>query len=154
MNRAILLLNLTVLVVSFVLALSSSNSQIGILRSAEAAANPSWSPRRGPRDDSGAALGYLRVVQSLETIVPPQERERLSGSQMLAIRNAMERYRAAVSTGVVDGLATESKGAELLATYAAIGKAARGEVENELATYFDDRNLVFRLTAEIIRNCR
>ena len=152
MNRMILLLNLVVLVVSFALALSSTNSQIGILRSTSEAANAPRIPRRGAGDRSDAAIRYLRVVQSLENVAPAEVLDALTVDQLLSIRAAMFLYRNAVARGVLEGLGSDSGGRALLADYASIGKEARREIERELASHFDDTNVVWRLTAEIIRN--
>ena len=75
MNRLILVLNVIVLVVTFVLALSATNSQIGLTRSASEIANYPRAARSTAWATPGASLAYLRVVQSLAGTAPRSSRK-------------------------------------------------------------------------------
>ena len=103
MNRMILWLNLGVLVASLFLALSTADSQIGILNSTSEAANAPRLSRRAFRDES--AVAYLRVVQALENAATKSVLDALTVDQLFAIRTAMIRYQSVVSGGVLRGLA-------------------------------------------------
>ena len=69
MNRTVLGLNVVVLLVNFVLSLSATDSNIGILQSASRAAGFS-SPRSTGVVSNELSTAYLRVGQSLESVLP------------------------------------------------------------------------------------
>jgi len=94
-NRVVLLLNTVILVVTFLLAYSSSSSQIGLL---EASVRSSGGTQRiGVRSHDDVA--FLRLVQSLGNRI-----QKLTRAQLRAVREAMLLYRQATSAAVSDAL--------------------------------------------------
>jgi len=151
MNRVILLLNVVVLVVTFVLALSATDSQIGLLRSASEAANLRVSHRAS---QGGSALPYLRVVQSLESITPPgSSQDVFEAEKLRAVYDAMRLYQDLIDRGVAGVLARSDRGQVLLSAYEELGRSARQELEMALSPHFDDATFVRRLATEIIKTC-
>ena len=142
MHRTILLLNVTVLVVTFVLALSATESQIGLLRSTSGIANRvTW---RGGGPHRADSLAYLRIVQSLQGVGPAGQP--LSTEQLQAIHEALDRYRRVVDGGVGRILLGEDDTEQPRRPFDVLGKQAREEVEYLLAATFQDPALVSRLT--------
>ena len=150
MNRVVLILNALILITSFVLALSATDSQIGLLRSASAAQG--GFVRRPARIDVGPA--YLRVVQSLKNFMPPTMVASLTPEQLDTIREAVREYYLAISAALVHANASKATGRELIRAYDDVGRKARGEVEEVVMQAFLDRAVVSRLATEIIRHCR
>jgi hypothetical protein len=149
----ILLLNVIVLVVNFFLALTATDSQIGLVRSASEIANYPRTSRREALAAPGASLAYLRVVQSLEGL-PASKASPLTAEKLRTVYDAVRTYQRAVSHGVSDSLYASSEGADLRGAHATLGKAARQEVEHVLSAGFSDGALVERLATEVIRSCR
>ena len=147
MNRVILILNTVILVVTFLLALSATDSQIGLLRSASGM-SMRFSRPQAPTDN---AIAYLRVIQSLDNIVPRSTK--LSVDQLGAIHDAVQRYKQVVDDGVVRSLG-EAAGEDPRRAYDRLGKEARDAVEHALANSFSDRSTLRRLTTEVIKHCR
>ncbi|MHC4163703.1 MAG: hypothetical protein ACYSUM_16370 [Planctomycetota bacterium] len=150
MHRTILLLNVIVLVVNFVLSLSATDSQIGLMRSTSGIANRvTWQGGGPHRADS---LAYLRIVQSLQGVGPAGQS--LSTEQLEAVHEALDRYRRVIDGGVVRILLGEDDSEQARRPFDVLGKQAREEVEYLLAATFQDPALVSRLTTEIIRQAR
>ena len=147
MNRVILLLNTAILVVTFVLALSATDAQIGLLQSASGISMRS--ARRVESTDS--AIAYLRVIQSLDNIVPRSTK--LSPDQFGAIHEAVRRYKQVVDAGVSRSLVEEAD-EDPRRGYDRLGKEARDAIEHALANAFSDRSTLRRLTTEVIKHCR
>jgi len=165
MNRLILLLNVVVLVVNFLLALSTTDSQIGILQTTSAVATPRVrGHQRVLAQDPSVA--YLRTVQLLEDFAPAPVLDGLGEPQLAAILEAVRAYYEAVSAyyeavsayyeAVSMGAASVEgrSGRELLQAHEALGRGARAEVERKLAAGFRDPAVVHRLATEVVRNCR
>mgnify|MGYP001819481010 CR=1 FL=1 len=150
MNRIVLVLNVVVLLVNFVVCLTFSTSQIGILDTTLRAS--SYGSTRGPsaggRDVSTA---YLRVVQSLDSIVPGGAAKH-TPEQYRAVYDAVALYYEVVQAGVANTLGGSKDPSAISEAYAEIGRAARFEVERALVGTFHGPT-VQRLTTEIIRNC-
>lgn len=150
MNRMVLLLNVVVLVVNFTLAMSATDSQIGVLRSTSRVAyGTAFSIQRSER-----AIPYLRVVQSLERIAPQDTLADLDAEGLASIYEAVNSYEAVVRSGVVRALGETGDSQKLRRNYADLGREARAEVERTLSSVFRDAGFVSRLTAEIITQCR
>jgi hypothetical protein len=152
MNRVILLLNVTVLVVNFLLALTATDSQIGLIRSASEIAN--YPSRRTALTAPGSSLAYLRVVQSLESIVPRDTSRPLTADKLRTLYDAVRAYQGAVNRGVARTLYEADEESDQRGVYQTLGKAARQEVEHVLSASFRDGTLVQRLATEVIKSCR
>jgi len=150
MNRIVLLLNGVILVVTFVVALSATDSQIGLLRSAAAAGGVARS--RATRQNTSVA--FLHVVQSLKNFMPPKAIASLTPEQLDTIHEAVRGYYRAIRAALVNANGAKATGRELLAVYEDVGRRARGEVEEVVMQAFLDRAVVSRLATEIIRHCR
>ena len=118
MNRMTLLLNGVILIVTFLVALSATDSQVGLLRSASA----SQSVRRSSLPDT-TAPAFLRVVQSLENFLPPKTLDNLSTEQLDTIHEAVRRYYLSVRAAVAREGSSTAKGRELLRAYGNIGRS-------------------------------
>jgi hypothetical protein len=151
MNRVILLLNVTVLVVNFMLALTATDSQIGLMQSTAAIANYPRAPRRGMGEGADSSHACLRVVQSLESLAPQTP---LTTDKLQTIYDAVRSYRAVVGRGVARSLYESEDGSDLRGLYQSLGKAARQEIELVLGRSFSDGSLVQRLATEVIKSCR
>ena len=150
MHRTILLLNVIVLVVNFAVALSATDSQIGLMRSTSGIANRvTWQGGGPHRADS---LAYLRIVQSLQGATPADQP--LSTEQLQAVHEALDRYRRVIDGGVGRILLGEHETEQARRPFDVLGKQAREEVEYMLAAALQDPALVSRLTTEIIRHAR
>ena len=151
LNRVILLLNVGVLVVNFLLAFQTTDSQIGLLRATVETGNSGV--RRARTGAFGAAaLPSSRVLQSLENISRGQEA--FAPAKLQAIYDAVAGYQSTMKRGVIELVFQARDGANLRDDYARLGKSAREEVEHSLATHFDDPAAVRRLATEVIRACR
>ena len=150
MNRIVLLLNVTVLLVNFSVCLAFSSSQIGILDTTIRASGQMRGsvPTAGGRDVSTA---YLRVVQSLDSVATGPATGR-TPEQYRAVYDAVGRYYDVVRSGVAETLGETSDPRAIREAYAEIGRVARFEVERELVGSFPNPT-VRRLATEIIRNC-
>ena len=139
MNRVILILNTVILVVTFLLALSATDTQIGLLQSSAAthAVRPSTFQDR--------SVAFLKVVQSLDP------RDKLDRDKLEAVHDAVERYYQVVRAEVTRSR-YEQEG-DLVAAYADVGKRAREEVERTLASAFRSDTAIRRVATQIIRVC-
>ena len=148
MNRVILVLNVTILVVNFALAFSATDSQLGILRSTSGIANrAAW---RGTDPHRADSLAYLRIVNSIEGIVPRDQP--LTHEQLQAVHQALDRYRRSIDAGVARVLYEEAGMDQIHRSLARLNKDAREEIEISLGAAFKDSALASRLATEIIRN--
>jgi len=150
MSKVVLLLNVVVLLVTFAVAWGATDSQIGILDST-VRAGTRVSSRHGPAD---SAVSYLRVIQSLENILPPDRAKTLDASHMRAIRDALESYSLAVGTGVSEALASEGDAESIRRALANLGREARLSVETSLERSLGDRQLASYVATAIITNAR
>jgi hypothetical protein len=150
LNRAILLCNLGVLLVSAFLAFKTNDVQLGLMRTASEA--PGVRIFRGGRG-ADAAMPYSRVLQALDSVAPGQGASLFTPERLEAIYDAIRGYQEAIETGV-GNLVYAEKGRDLRAAYADLDRDARGEVEIALGRTFPDGALVQRLATEVIRSCR
>ena len=139
MNRVTLLLNTVILVVTFLLALSATDTQIGLMQSSVAThvVRPSTFQDR--------SVAFLKVVQSLDP------RDKLDRAKLEAVHAAVERYYQVVRYGVTRSRYEEED--DLVAAYADVGKQAREEVERALASGFRSDAAIRRVATQIIRVC-
>lgn len=151
MNRVVLLLNVIVLLVNFLLSLSSTDTQIGLLEATGRAAGFSWS--RGTTFAGPLAMAYLRVSEALESALPPGKAGELTAVQRRALLEAVEAYYEAVGEGVATLTTSDAEPAALQRAGAGISKDARVRVERILLGAFPS-NQAARLATEVIRSCR
>lgn len=151
MNRIVLLLNVIVLVVTFLVAMAATDSQVGILRSTSAAMDG----RRSVVLSDPHATAFLRTVQALPNFLAKERLDGFNGERLDAIHTAIGRYFQVIDAGVTRSLQREGvAGEDLLRVYENMGRDARVEVEGALSPAFSDAATVQRLTTEIIRNCQ
>ncbi len=149
LNRTILLLNVGVLVVNFILAFSTTNSQIGLLQSTAAVSNG-----RLPRQvlaQTDASVTFLKVVQSVGS-QGSQGTSVFNATNLRALHDAVRGYRHTIEQGVTELLARTGDGQAIRDAYDQLGRAAREDLELQLSPHFPDPGIVRRLTTEIIRN--
>ena len=146
MNRVVLLLNTGILVVTFLLAMSATDSQIGLLKSA------SGMPMRPvrPHTASDPSMAYLRVVQTLDSVLP--RGAKVHASQLASIHEAVQRYYYTVREGVLESLGHSGDG-DAREAAALRSKEAREQVERTLASSFSDPTVLRRLTTEVTKSC-
>jgi hypothetical protein len=148
LNRAILLLNLGVLLVNFFLAFKANDVQLGLMRTASEA--PGGGFIRASRAPD-VAMPYSRVLQALDSVAPGDSV--FTPEKLQTIYDAIGSYQSAIERGV-SNLVYAPKGTDLRSAYADLDKDAREEVEITLGTKFSDAALVQRLATEVIRSCR
>lgn len=150
MNRIVLVLNVVVLLVNFVLSLSATDSQIGILETTSRAAG--YSAHRSAALSSERSVAYLRVSEALESALPRGKAAELTSLQRRTLFDAVDAYYGAVNEGVTTILGSGAPPAELHKASLELSKGARTEVERVLLPAFPS-NQVARLATEIIRSC-
>ncbi len=151
LNRTILLLNVGVLLVSFFLAWSSTDSQIGLLT---ASVESGRSVRRTVIRGDATSAAELRVIQAAGNVVPAAQQDHWTVEHWRALRTAVRAYYATVRNRMNDLSGEIAAGSTLRNSYAAIGKEARTEVERVLGAVFTDVGIVRRLATEVVRQCR
>ena len=151
MNRLTLALNVAILVVTFVVALTAGDVQSRMLSSAVQIAGRDQRCRR-VSDGFGPVL--LRVVQSMDNFYPATAHNALTGDQLEAIRDAIVAYRSAIRSGVDGVLARSDDGGDLRQALAQVGRIGRADLEAFLSRAFNNSTTVRRVATEIIRNCR
>ncbi len=139
MNRVILILNTVILVVMFLLALSSTDTQIGLMQSS------AMTHFTRPSAFQDRSMAFLKVVQSMDP------RDKLDRDKLEAVYEAVERYYLVVRAGVSRSRFEEE--GDLVAAYADVGKQAREEVERALASGFRSDAAIRRVATQIIRVC-
>ena len=150
LNRAILLLNLGVLLVNFFLAFKANDVQLGLMRTASETSGGGFIRTSRAPD---VAMPYSRVLQALDSVAPGQGDSVFTPEKLQTIYDAIASYQSAIERGV-SNLVYAPKGADLRSAYADLDKDAREEVEIALGTKFSDAALVQRLATEVIRSCR
>jgi hypothetical protein len=151
MNRLVLILNALILVVTFVVALSSQSSQLDILGStANAAATPY---ARGPAD-VGAAFACLRLLQSLDQFSPRDKIDAFTPEQVRALLNAAGHYAWLAGDFGREVRTANGDGAKPRAAVEEFGRASRAAVQQMLEREFRDPEFVGRVTAAILGGAR
>jgi hypothetical protein len=154
MNRVVLLLNVIILVVNFLLSLSATDSQIGLMRTTAGLTTGGKTALRRSYSTRDPSLAYLRVIQALDSFAPREALDRLTIERLQTIYDAVDGYYRTVGTIVATSLQQATDADKLRREYASLGAQARAEVEQTLASSFGDRALVSRLATEIIKQCR
>jgi len=151
MNRVVLILNTCVLVVTLIVAMSTSEVQGDVLQTAIRTAGVSLGRRVAASDSS---VAFFRVVQSLERVMPRAKLDGIEPGQVRALHDAVARYVSVVGEGTAKILGEDLKGAEMLSAFEGLGKDARREVESVLEGAFREPDVVSRLTAEVLNSVR
>ena len=154
MNRVVLLLNVIILVVNFLLSLSATDSQIGLMRTTAGLTTGGRVPLRRSFSTRDPSLAYLRVVQALDSFAPRETLERITIEKLQTIYDAVGGYYQTVGTVVATALQGATDAEQLRRDYGSLGAQARAEVEQTLSSSFGDRAFVSRLATEIIKQCR
>ena len=149
MNKTVLLLNVGVLVVNFFLALTTTNSQIGLLHSAVETSH--GRPARQMSAGHDASVTFLKVVQSVASS-GSRGPDVFNATNLRALHDIVLDYRTTIQRGVGDILAQSGDGSALRDAYDRLGRTAREDMELQLAAHFSDPGLVKRLATEIIRH--
>ncbi|MGQ0614694.1 MAG: hypothetical protein ACT4PV_13240 [Planctomycetaceae bacterium] len=144
LNKVILLLNATVLLVTFVLVLSSQGRQADLALASAGAATRAGT---GPRPGAGAAL---RLLQSLEQYAPRERIDALSGAQVRALFEALDHHAWLLEEGMEDLRRRGEDGAKTRAAVEELGKRLRLQVQGVLERQFREAEFVNRVTAAIL----
>jgi hypothetical protein len=145
LSRTILALNALILVTTFVLALASTDAQGEIALASGRAA-----PGRLVQAQS-SATDFLRLVGSLEGLLPATALDSLTPEQLRTVQEALEQYRRVVGVRLSDVLYAEPGPTPARQRLADISKAARDEVEQTLRTTIRDDMVVGQLTTAVVR---
>jgi hypothetical protein len=145
LSRTVLALNALILITTFVLALASTNAQGEI-----ALASGRSAPGRVIQAES-SATDFLRLIGSLEGLLPATALDSLTPEQLLTVQEALEQYRRAVGARVSDVLYSEPGPVPARQRLADISKTARDEVEQTLRTTIRDDVVVGQLTTAVVR---
>jgi len=141
MSKTILALNALTLVVNAALTLAFADPDAPSPQRERAAGEP------------GAALtgrAFLRVVDSLEGRVPPDQLDDLSVEQMRAIRRAVALHLRLSESAAEEALRGARDGS-VRARLAELRKINRLEIERVLSTDLGEPDLVTRVAAIILR---
>lgn len=131
-----------------VLALSATDSQIGLMRSTSGIANRvTW---RGGGPHRADSVAYLRIVQSFQGTATD---ESLSAEQLQTVYEARS-LRRVIAGGVTRSLVEVGDAKEARRSLYVLRKQARVEVEYLLGATFTDPGLVSRLMTEVTRHAR
>lgn len=145
LGRTLLLLNALILVTNFVLSLATTDVQ------GEMAMLASRSPATRVVQDRSSATDFLRLVGSLEGLLPQTALDSLTAEQLRAVQDALDEYRRFVGANLSTVLYSEPGGTPARQRLAEISKAARDEVEQTLRTAIRDDVVVGQLTTAVIR---
>ncbi|MFQ5845661.1 MAG: hypothetical protein ACE5JG_11810, partial [Planctomycetota bacterium] len=144
MSRVVLLLNALILVVNFLVALSTSDLQLRVLDSSVSLPVPRMVRVVHSAGSQNAALAYFQIVQSLDRFASREQIDDFTTEQI-------EHYVSEVERGVEQNLNRSTTGPERRRDYEALAKGARSGLEQELGSHFRDSQLISRLATEIIR---
>ncbi len=150
LNKMILLLNAVILVVNFGVAFASSDSQIAMLQSTSRMGVVRTGNSYGA---AGSATTFLRVVHSLDRILPPEMRQKITASELNAIYDAVHTYYAESRAGVASVLVEDDdREGAALHDLQNLGINVRGKVEAELQQTFRDQGVVKQIATEIFKS--
>ena len=151
-NKAVLLLNALILIVTFVLALGTQSSQLDLLGASAAYAGDAGPRRHGP--DSPAPIAYVRLLQSLEQFAPREKIDTLNPHEMRALYDALDHYAWKIGEGMRIILSQRLDGAQTRAEIEKLAMDARDGVHTTLSVVFRDAEFVSRVTAAIVGGAR
>src|SRR5262245_53080182 len=100
LSRTILALNALILVTTFILALASTDAQ------GEIALASGRAPGRVVQEQS-SATDFLRLVGSMEGLLPATALDSLTPEQLRTVQDALEQYRRVVGARLSDVLYSE-----------------------------------------------
>ncbi len=150
LNKMILLLNAVILVVNFGVAFASSDSQIAMLKTTSRIGMVRSSVSYGA---AGSATTFLRVVHSLDRILPQSVRAKLTASELQSIYDAVHTYYAESRAGVANVLfEDDDREGAALHDLQNLGINVRGKVEAELQQTFRDQAVVKQIATEIFKS--
>jgi len=145
LNRVVLLLNALILVVNFLLTFTSTNRQ------GEMAAVASRSSGGRVVQGQNPSTDFLRLVGSLEGVLPPATIDSLTPEQLQAVNDALEHYRRVVDAGVTTVIYSQAGPVPARQRLAEVNKDARDEVERTLRSAIKDDIIVGQLTTAVVR---
>jgi len=150
MQRVLLVINAAILLTNVFVTFSAADVQVAGL-AAQARLGGSSPARRNAASDPASA--FLRVMQSLERVLPREKLEQLTPKQVGSIYDAVAQHGVAASDGAARILG-EASGSGLKSATDEAGKAVRAQVEAVLTESFRDPDVVSRLTAEVLNSVR
>jgi len=150
----VLLLNVVVLVVTFLLSWSTTDSQVDLMQTTSRLSNGGAFLRPRSTLDRNTSVAFLKVVQAMDGFAPEGVRRNLGAQHLTAIYDAVHTYYASVVSGVAEALGAGGSPEAVKAACADVGKEARNRVLRALGGVFHNDAFVNRLATEIIRSCR
>lgn len=142
---ALVALNALILITTFVLVLASTDAQGEMAMMAGRSA-----PGRIVQSRS-SATDFLRLVGSLEGLLPATALDSLTPEQLQAVKDALDLYRRFVDVGVSGILYSPPGGSPVRQRLQDLNKAARDEVEQTLRMEIRDDVIVGQLTTAVLR---
>ncbi len=153
-SRALILLQIALLVSTLIVAISATSSQADLLDAASRTANAGLATGRRGGLDRGIATAYLRVLQGIDSTLPGGRANQLGSSHHRAILDAVAAYYDSVGAGVLASLGRDLGPEEARRAADALSLDSRQAVEQALGAAFPDSDAVNRLATAVIVNCR
>ena len=144
LSRTVLALNALILITTFVLSLASTSAQ------GDMAMMAGRSSGRIVQNQS-SATDFLRLVGSMEGLLPAAALDSLTPAQLQAVKDALDQYRRFVDLGVSGILYSPPGGSPVRQRLMELNRAARDEVEQTLRTEIRDDAVVGQLTTAVLR---
>lgn len=144
-SKTVLGLNALILITNFVLTFASTNLQ------GEMAVVASRAPGGRLVQGHSSSTDFLRLVGSLEGVLPPAAIDSLTPEQLQAVSDALDRYRRVVDAAVPTVIYSQPGPVPARQRLAEINKEARDEVERTLRTAIRDDIVVGQLTTAVVR---
>jgi len=145
LSKTVLALNALILVTNFILSFASTNLQGEMAVVASRAGGGRVVQGQSPSTD------FLRLVGSLEGVLPPATIDALTPKQLQAVNDALDRYRRMVDAGVSTVIYSQPGPVPARQRLAEVNKDARDEVERTLRTAIRDDVVVGQLTTAVVR---
>ncbi len=145
LSRTVLALNAMILITTFVLSLASTDAQ------GEMAMTAARSTSGRIVQAQSSATDFLRLVGSLEGLLPATALDSLTPEQLQAVKDAIDQYRRFVDLGVSGILYSAPNGTPTRQRLLELNRAARDEVEQTLRTEIRDDVIVGQLTTAVLR---
>jgi len=145
LSRTVLALNALILLTTFFVSLTSTNVQ------GDMAMIASRSPSSRVVQTESSATDFLRLVGSLDGLLPATALDSLTPAQLLAVQDALDQYRRYVAANLSGVLYSQPGAVPARQRIAEITKAARDEVEQTLRTAIRDDVIVGQLTTAVVR---
>jgi hypothetical protein len=145
LNRVVLILNCLVLLTTFMVSLKSTDVQVALASATSRAPSGRLALHPPP------ATEFVRLVGSLEGVLPPTALDQLGPEQLRAVQDALIAYRRFISAGVDRVLYSPDPGAPPRQQLALLSKDVRFEIEQRLRTAIRDDAMVQQLATAVIR---